>query len=55
MELKDEQFIKGDLILSLFICIISEAFFFYYIGYNVVLQTPQDYSEMYGKQMDKEK
>ena len=54
MELKDEWFIKGDLILSLFICIIFKPLV-YYIEYHIVLQTPWDYSEMYGKQMDKEK
>lgn len=30
MELKDERFIKGDLILSLFICIIFKAFILLY-------------------------
>lgn len=40
MELKENKpFLKRDLILYLFICIIFK-FFFYYIGYHVVLQTP---------------
>ena len=39
----------------LYLYVLFLKLLFYYIGYHVVLQTPWDYSEMYGKQMDKEK
>lgn len=55
MEIKeDKPLIKGDL-YCIYLYVLLLKVLFYYIGYHVVLQTPQDYSKMYGKQMDKEK